>query len=266
VPTFKPLPARTTGLLIAGAGRVLAAEGRFGPANAVVFGAERDSYRFIYLHALPSEKADDASIAVRTNDRSERAFENVVLATDGSLAQRQIVGEYRLARMTINDGLGAAEADTLVASDIKVIDGTLEYAAVGPPISSAILDCQAKISANQALKAALEELKSSVRAVPAWTSRTSTVSFLTWLSESREIEIVCDGELSAMEAKAGIGIVPKGAGQQLEPLSEGYGLKLSARVQLRYLIDKSGTVRAADESPIQKSVGDLPPPGGPAPR
>jgi len=266
VPTFKPLPARAIGLLVSRAEDVLAAEGRYGPPNAVVFGADRSSYRWVYLHALPTETAEATSISIRIAGQSERSFENVILATDSSLARRRIVGEYRLARMTVNDGAGSADVDTLVASEIEVIDGTSEFAAVSVPISSTIRQCHAKITVNQALKTALEELKSSVRSTAEWTSQTTILPLVTWLSESREIEIVCDGELSVMESRAGIGIVPDGTGQQSGPPLVQYGLKLSARVRLRYLIGQSGTVRAVPEGPIQTSIRDLPPPGGPAPR
>jgi hypothetical protein len=262
-PAFSPLPGRTIGLLVGGAGPVLNREGRSGPSNVVVFARNHDSYRWIYLSAQPSELTEASLITVNTLQQGEHTFRNVVLATTDALRRRRIEGEYRLVRTAVNSGLGSLLDDSVVATELTAIDGTQEFVSVTQPIRSAIGECKEAISKNQELSNALERLKDGFRGVQRWTRSSTIIPFVTWLPEPREVEVACDGELSAVEATGGIGIVPQRSLPQPELQTE-YGAKLATRLRIDYRIDRSGTIRRA-EGQIQTSVQNFAPPGGPAP-
>lgn len=258
---FGQLSPRTNGMLVSDAEQVLAAEGRHGPPDAVLFSRDRDSYRWVYFPAIPGEISNNESITVRTKGNGEKKFENVVLATKSSLARRGIPDPYALIEFTVNGGFGSAAFDTLVASDLRRLDGTHDFAFVSQLIPSTISDCNEAIRKDKALLDAISKLRLSISSVGAWVLQTTVLPFVTWLSETRQIEVTCDGELSLIQNRNGIGIVPQLPDQRSAPGVSEYGRRLSARQPHKYSISRSGAVLALPGSPIETKIEDLPPPG-----
>jgi hypothetical protein len=265
---FGPLPGQATGLLLSGSGPalVMEAEGRYGPPDAAVFSVDSTAYRWVYLHPEPSEK-DQADLITFQTPQGEREFGPVVLATQKRLSTRHVASSNRLVRITVNQGVGSSESDRFLASDIQPIDGTNEFPETGPLIAAAIGQCENTTNGNDALRKAIDELKSSAPGSLDWALQSTVMPYVTWLSQRSEIELVCEREMRAEEAKVGIGIVPNSSGRQvaIDP-SKTYGKVLRARLQLRYMIERNGEIRRVSETGIEKAVSSEPPPAGPTAR
>lgn len=260
------LPGQVVGLLLSGRGPVLVlkAQGLYGPSDAVVFSLDNTAYRRVYVRPDSAETEGDViTFETRVGPRN---FGPVVLATQAAL-QRHISGSNRLVRLTVNLGLGSAEAEGFLATDIQAIDGTDEFPKVEPLITSATHNCETSNADSDALRHAIDELKRTAQGSSEWQVQSRAVPYVTWISWSREIELICEREMTAEEMSTGIGTVPNISGQQytIEP-SAIYGKVLRARLQVRYLITRDGQIRHLSQTGIEKSISSEPPPPNPAGR
>ncbi len=64
-PVYQPLPGHATGLLIGHCADALAAEGRFGPADAVFFALGDASYRLVFVPAERDRGGETLSLRRR---------------------------------------------------------------------------------------------------------------------------------------------------------------------------------------------------------
>jgi hypothetical protein len=255
----------TTGLLVSGAEAVLQEEGRFGPKDIVVFAKDRYPYRWMYLSALPEEKDKVGNISVETQSGSKQ-FDNAVLATKRTLAVRGFSGDYGIARMRVNQGLGSRSDDKFFADEIHLVDGTPDFVSIDPIVKGLLDRCSESAAKEGELLQALDELKKAHgSAETRWDEVRQISPRLTWSSEKHEVELICAVEAKATEDVRGIGIVPSPPFRrhQTETL---YGLQLSVQKQLTFHVPSSGKVEFENKPGVQMSVESLPPPGGTVPR
>jgi len=262
---YQSLPARAVGLLVVDAGAVLAAERRSGPSGAVLFARDGASYRWFYLPAIADEQGD--SITVTVGPGEERKFANVVLATEKSLALRNVPAGYAAVDVEVNGGLGSPAADRFVATELRVLDdGVKVPSGLDSLVREALERCRT-LPAEAGAEDVLDSLRRTTFSEGASIDReTNLVPRVTWLSQTSEVRVDCQVELVGQQSRDDIGTVPVERFAPQRSASLRHGKRLSVSIGATYMISPTGELSEESRSKLKSSVTMPPPRGGIAPR
>jgi hypothetical protein len=260
-PRFLPLPGKAIGVLVAPVEKVLKAEGRTGPADAVAFSRDGGSYRWMYLPAL--ERGQGERVSVELPDGTTRPFPNSVFASREELARRGLRGRYVLVEALVNGGMGSAPSESFVATELRTFDGP-----GGTPVLDKFADqvaerCRSDAASWSQLQDALNALTRSA-AEKSLAAKQSLFLYVTWWSLPRKVGIDCRMDLTRRETRRGIGIVPnleRAAPQEMQE----YGTELKAEKVLAYSISEAGALEMTNRGDIKTFEFRIPPPPMSAP-
>jgi hypothetical protein len=289
------LKGTAIGILLADGQPVLSNEGRYGPANQLVFASGGGSYRWVYV---PSGNGSIRNLQVPVGQKGNvQIFPSLDMANPKSVAFWGIKQPYTLVEVQINNGQGSPAGDSFVATNMKALDGTKDY-----PIQTTEVVNQLKKryadyvkEQNKAIEKAMTEAGTKyLKGRKATGPREKTeLMYLTWLPDSKTLRAhfrtkVSDGAYTWVQG----GIRPRpiplppgkkpGAQDPNSPFFAAFppppppnfkikvGTTFGVEFGMAYDVPLAGGLKAAQTQvlPIQSFVQELPPPprfgpGGP---
>jgi hypothetical protein len=189
----KPLPGKVVGLLLADGQQVLSLEGRSGPANQLVFSADGNSYRWVYVQ-VDDANPQISNLRVAVGDKGEtKQYPKLAIASLTNVKKWNITAPFTLVEVEVNDGLGSPAGDSFVATKMTVLEGTGDYPA---NVARTVADLKKRYESFQLDQAReIDEAFEKARkeaigdAKPTGPRETSTVMYATWLSETKRLQV-----------------------------------------------------------------------------
>jgi len=290
------LKGTAIGILVTDGQPVLSNEGRFGPADQLVFATNGASYRWVYV---PSENGSMKNLQVPVGvEGNVQIFPSLDMANPKSVAPWGIKQPYSLVEVQVNNGQGSPAGDSFVATNMKVLDGTKDYPIQTTDIvkelkkryADYVKEKEKAIEAEMTV-AAGKYLKGRKATGP---RERSELMFLTWMPESKTLQAhfrtkVSDGAYTWVEGGVRPGPFPlppppkNGAKGANNPFLAAFppppprkfkvkvGTTFGVEFGLAYEVPLAGGLKALQTQvlPIESFVQELPPPpgvrGGPIP-
>jgi len=261
---YGPLPGETVGMLVGDTGAALAAEGRAGPADAVLFSRDGTSYRWLYLTAKRDERGEPVTVEVGAKRGEEQTFENAVFATSEILSRRGITALYAVVEVQVNAGKGSPATDRFVATKLRLLEGTPDF----PPrtenlVQNALQRCRAEPPSEEAEHLFKRLGQEALPGNAPFERNLLITPHITWLSQERSIDVSCSIALIGQERRPSIGIVPEefsrigGIGTS--------GMQFGVTWSRSFAITATGRVDLKTETPIVPFSHMVPPRSGAAP-
>ena len=263
-PHFAPLPGLAVGVLVRDAGQVLRAEGRFGPGDAVVFGRDNASYRWVYVPAGPKEAEESVYVLVGQNGERTQRFTGVVLATTSTLRAPPGQGGFALVEAEVNGGLGSPPVESFVATRLRVLDQTPEYPLdTARIVETMVARCRDDLASDDAVKRMFESLVGAAWDAAKGVQKEILTTRVTWLAREERLRIECLVRVSHGEYRYGRGVARQDQEADSE-LDEGirYGRQVGVTATLAFEADKAGRIEPAGETAPEPFTVEIPPPGG----
>jgi hypothetical protein len=194
VPTrkFRSLPGRAIGILVSNVREVMANDGRSGPADAMAFSVDGNSYYWIYV---PSEgRPRISNLQVRVGEKGDKikVYPALDMASPSTVKRWGITAPYALVEVEVNDGLGAPADQSFVATSMKQLDGTSAYPL---KVEKVLADLTARSHKHIAgekknIEAAFEEAQKKVLKGEKYTGprTTNTLVYVTWMAKKQQLE------------------------------------------------------------------------------
>jgi hypothetical protein len=126
-PQFEPLPGKAVGVVVLDCSTLAAREGRSGPPGAVAFLRGMGSFRWMYLLAPNDPDAEDVTVGLGPDGKTQKVFPKVRLATKEMLKPLELTGPFHLVEVEVNGGAGSPPEESFVATSLQRLDGTKEY-------------------------------------------------------------------------------------------------------------------------------------------
>jgi len=263
-PHFTPLPGVAVGVLVRDAEPVLRAERRFGPGNAMVFGRDGASYRWIYVPARAGEVGESVYVLVGQSGERTQRFTGVILATTSTLRAPPMQDGFALVEVEVNGGLGSPSVESFVATRLRVLDRTPEYPLdTARTAEAAIVRCRDALANNDAIETALESVAGAISPATKGMREEVLTTRVTWLSNEERLRIECLIRVSRGEYRYGRGVVRQDqqTGSEQDPGIR-YGRQVGVTATLAFEANKAGRLEPAGETPPEPFVMEIPPPGG----
>jgi hypothetical protein len=254
---FQPLPGKVIGVLAAGGREVLAQEGRRGPADALCFGRDGDSYRWLYVPAPKKPQIGALNVRVGTKGDASKRFDRLSMANPATVARWGVAGPYVLVEAEVNGGLGAPPGETFVATQLRPLDGTKEY-----PLQVARVVGDLRRQFEAYLKdqdGAVEKGLSKARArVPdgyklAGGREQAETVFVTWLPRAEQLRVI----VMARIARKALGPVrparePLATADGTQPGTppSAAGLSVGVELGMTYDVSKKGVIESSHPVPL----------------
>lgn len=273
---FEPLPGKVIGLLVSDATAVLAAEGRFGPAQHLVLGAAGHSYRWVYVPVERNPTVRGLTIPVGV--RGEMAtYDKLSLAAPDTVRSLGITTPYALVEVEVNGGRGSPGGEVIVATSMRRLDTTKEYpldvndviAALRQKYADDLRDRTAEIdeSLNQITGTSMGKKKLT------GPRERSELLFLTWNPKSQRLRAhfrttITDGAYEyANGIRIELGAIPKPdrpttASQPRTSDGFRYGRQVRLEFGMGYEVNKEGKLVKTFILPIDTIKRDIPAPIG----
>lgn len=291
---YQPLPSKVVGLLVGNVAPTMAAEGRFGPPDAMAFSSGGGSYRWTYVPVTDKPLITGLSVPLGEKGDRRKTYPSLSMANPQTIKQWDISGPYALVEVEVNDGEGTPSEEGFVATKMTRLDGTKEYplqlAAVvkelGRRYQTWKSDNKAKLddALEEARKKALGDKKAT------GPQEVSEVFHITWLPDKDHLRAtfktkITDGAYQMSDGGPAIGpfplpVPPKGApaARDLPPAapkppppppppfrrpSVRFGTQFGIEYGVAYEVTKSGRVDRILLLPPESFKNELPPPPGP---
>lgn len=244
---FQPLPGKTLGVLVGGEA-VLALEGRRGPADAFWLSTGGGSYRGVYVPVAKKYLIGGLNVPVGQQGERTRRFDKLSPATPKTVADWGIAGPYALVEVEVNGGLGGPAAETFVATQMTLLDGTPEY----PLHTARVVEelrgqfrahlQEQKTAIALALGDAREKLPRGYRLSAA--REQEELLYLTWLPESRQLRAVFRQRMGEKAFRPEDRAAPRPPAEPGEPPPppRRAGVLLGAEIGMAYDVSRKGTV------------------------
>ena len=300
IPSRKQVELKGTavGILLTDGQPVLSIEGRSGPADQLVFSADGNSYRWVYVPTQDNPQITNLQIPLPGGQKAVYAALN--LANPRSVVPWAITQPYTLVEVEVNGGRGSPAGDSFVGSSFKVLEGTKDYPLKVADAIKAVKDRYAQdLTKKQETidKAMADGLKTALNGkAPTGPREKKDLMYVTWLNDSGTMRVhfkttISDGAYTTVGG--GIGPkdppplplpVPKGKRKiepQVEPviarvappknIQYKVGTTFGIEFGAAYVVNKKGEITGVEELAIEPFTQQLnaPPfirPGGPGPR
>jgi hypothetical protein len=268
---FADLPGKAVGLLVSGAGAVLAAEGRAGPADALVFVRGDGSYRWVYVTVHAQATINHLDLPIGDGSRTRR-FDSLSLASPQTVGRWGIRGPYTLVEVEVNGGLGSPASDSLVATDMRTVEGTSNYPLRPAQVIERLRLRYATYLKEQtrALDQALDRARrQALGNRPATGPReTSELFYATWLPDRERLQVRLHTGMTDGDYRSGIGVRrgPPPAGDvppAVPATGMRYGTMFGVEMGVTYEVSKTGNLERTDPLPIRTFQVEIPPPSVP---
>ena len=101
---YQPLPGKTVGLLVSDVAAKMGHEGRGGPADAMGFSADGNSYRWVYVPVTERPMITNLSLPVGEKGDRRITFPLLSMASARTVKQWNITVPYALIEVEVNSG------------------------------------------------------------------------------------------------------------------------------------------------------------------
>jgi hypothetical protein len=290
---YRALPGKTVGILVSDVVAMMGQEGRGGPANAMGFSANGDSYRWIYVPVEEKPQIRGLSVPVGEKGGKTRRYDSLSMASPTTVKQWGITASFALIEVQVNDGLGSPAGESFVATKMKRLDATRAYPLKLPEV---VADLRKRYATHvkeqkKAVETALTAVQKKVLKGRKVTGprETKELFYITWLPDSQRVRVhfrttQSDGAYQYAERRFGRGrggrprgilpkppaIVPPGGGKLAffppppppRPIKVRYGVTFGVEYGMAYEVDKNGKVVRVEELKVQSFHQEIPPPPG----
>jgi hypothetical protein len=206
---YEPLKGTAVGILLYDGQPVLAAEGRFGPADQLVFSRDGCSYRWVYVPVNGKAQIKDLRVPVGDKENTQfKVFPALDMARPTTVAGGGVTAKYSLVEVEVNDGLGSPRGDSFVATRMKVLDGSRQYPL---EVAKVIKQLQSRYATHvqeqsKAIEAALAQAQKKALndAKPTGPREQSQLMYVTWMPDSNQLRVhfrtkITDGKYTFVE-------------------------------------------------------------------
>jgi len=105
---------------------IVALDGRSGPADALTFSTDGNSYRWVYVPTQGNPLITNLRLPV--GDKGEtQMFPALDMANPKSVVPWGVTEPISLVEATVNGGLGSPASESFAGTSFKVLDGTKDY-------------------------------------------------------------------------------------------------------------------------------------------
>ena len=293
---YEALPGSVVGVLVGDVAAMMGQEGRSGPADAMGFSANGNSYRWMYVPPTDKVMINNLAVAVGEKGDQKKLYPRLSMASPTTVKQWDIDVPYALVEVEVNDGLAAPAIEGFVATRMKRLDGTKDYPL---KIVDVVADMRKRYrrylqDEKKTIDAALDkEAKETLKdKKPTGPRETTELFYVTWLPQSQHLRVhfrtrISDGAYQYSEGGMRRGpfplpVPPNGKpggaqGAALPPLPlppppppprfrVRYGTTFGIELGMAYEVDKKGKVDKISTLPIEGFHQEIPPPpvlGGP---
>ncbi len=294
---YQALPGSTIGIVVSDVVAMMGQEGRSGPADAMGFSANGNSYRWMYVPVADNPRITNLQIAVGEKGEQRKTYPQLDMTSPTTVKQWGIDVPYALVEVEVNDGLAAPADQGFVATRMKRIDGTKDYPLKVPEVVALLrkryqtyLQDEKKTLEEALAKEGKDALKDKKATGP---RETAELFYVTWMSESEHLRVCFRTRISDGAYEFTDGIRPRPVplplppnrkpGVQPAPLpAKGMAMKVPPPLRLRmrhgttfgiefgmaYEVDKAGKLVKVSTLPIEGFRQVIPPTpalGGPRP-
>jgi hypothetical protein len=265
----------------------MANEGRSGPPDAFAFSSGGGSYRWAYVPV--QDKPLITNLQVRTGTKGEqvKVYPSLSLANAQTVKQWDVPAGNVLVEVEVNDGLGAPADEGFVATRMKVLDGSADYAIkVADTIDQLRKRYRAYLDDQQrAVNAAMEKAQKDALGdrKPTGPRETAELMHVSWLPEGQRLRVrfltrITDGAYAygGGAAPADPLPLPPPPAKEVPPAGEGalkapppppppdrgarFGTTFGVELGAEYEVSKSGTLEGRKALPIEAFHKEIPPP------
>lgn len=268
-PGFRRLPGRAVGILSKAVPAVLAAEGRSGPPDALVFSSGGGGERWVYVPDREAPRIGTLSVPVPgAGGRAElERFDGLSLATPETVKRWGVTRPIALVEVEVNGGRGSpAGADRFVATSIKRLDGTPDYPLKPEEVVAALRARHEARLREPAEQAAIEREMEAARrkalgdARPTGPRESVETTRVTWLPDSARLRVEIRARITDGSYRSGQGTRPS-TGAPPRPATR-YGTAFGVEVGTIYEVDPTGREVSSRAVPPQTFFAHLAPPQG----
>ena len=278
----EPIKGTAVGLLVGDSAPVLAADGRYGPADALCFSADGNSYRWIYVPVNDRPRIINLRVPIGDKQNTQFVvFPALDMALPKNVAPWGITAKYTLVEVEVNNGVGSPRNDSFVASKMKVLDGTKAYPLRPAEVIkglkeryAAYLKDQAKATETALTAAQKKAIQDGKATGP---REQSEVMYVTWLTQAERLRVhfrtkIADGQFTYVEVGPRFRPNPLpppprvGQGGKIQPPPPPRfhrfktGVSFGIEFGMAYEVDKQGKLVQTRSLPIESFVDRLPPP------
>lgn len=261
------LPGKVIGILAVGDENLLKAEGRTGPRGVLYFSTGGSSYRFLYV---PDKKKPlIGGLNVRVDDKgTTRRFDYLGLATLETLRQWGVSAPYTLVELEVNGGHGSPSGEPIIATGVKVLEGTPPYQFKAAEVVEAIRQ-QHAAAVQQQSQDVESEMREARRAAlkdrPATGPREkSDVIYVSWLPQTQRLQVRLQTRISdgAYKSATTLEDVFEGLDKPVRQVEKQvrYGTSFGVLVGTAYEVSRTGKVEQSRKLPIERFQQEIPPP------
>lgn len=289
------LKGTAIGILLTDGQPILSTEGRSGPADQLVFSADGNSYRWVYVPTQDNPLITNLQVPLPNNQKAVYAALN--MANPRSVIPWAVTQPYSLVEVEVNGGRGSPAIDSFVGTSFKVLDGSKDFPLKVVDVIKQVKDHNAQDSAKnkEAIDTAMNDgaKKALNGKAPTGPRETKDLMYVTWMNETSTMRVAFKTTISdGAYTFVGGGVNPrdppplplppkkiKVGALAAEPLiarvapknmQYKVGTTFGIEFGRAYIIDKKGEIVRVEELPIEPFTQQLaPPPGvgpGPGPR
>ncbi|WP_439621932.1 hypothetical protein [Gemmata sp.] len=189
----QPLPGTAVGVLASDVAAAVAMDGRSGPPDALGFGRDGMSYRWVYLPAHGNPLITNLTLPVGVKGDKKAVFPALNMANPKTAKAAGVGTAYALVEVEVNDGAGSPPSEGFVATKVKVLDGTKEY-----PLDVAAAVERLKKTHREYADAQREAVDAGMEAArkkalgdgkPTGPQETAEVMVVTWVAETERLRV-----------------------------------------------------------------------------
>jgi hypothetical protein len=271
---FFPLPGKVTGILLRNPAEALAIEGRSSQDDQFWFSTDGSSYQSLFVPVTKNPIFSQLEASVGSQGERQM-FHNLSFATRETLRPLGIDSDIALVELEVNGGKGSPAADSLIATQLRRLDGTRDFPAMLPRLRSKVAQMyQDWISSDRRfIDAALEDAATKTLGPARATGprEQTDVFFVTWLSREGKCRVHIRTTITngAYEYEGGIRIEftpttekkPSASLPASQSTSLRYGRQFGVEFGSGYDISRNGSVEQVVHLPIETFQRDIRPRG-----
>lgn len=281
------LKGAAIGILLTDGQPILSTEGRSGPADQLVFSADGNSYRWVYVPTL-DEQPQITNLQVPLANGGKAIYPSLNMANPRSVLTWAVKQPYALVEIEVNGQLGSPAIDSFVATNFKVLDGTKDYPLQITQVVKQLKERYANDTAKMqdAIEQAMKKVSDNILngKPPTGPRQKADLMYLTWLNESKTMRVafkttISDGLYTFVEGGAipmrdppALPLPPKGKLQgglpvkpddaRIQPRNQSFKIGTTFGIELgkAYIVNAKGEVIRTEELAIESFTQVLQPP------
>jgi len=273
---YQPLPGTAVGVLAGDIAPVVALDGRSGPPDAMGFGRDGMSYRWVYVPVERDPLITNLTLPVGEKGDRKAVFPSLSMADPKTVKAAGVKAAYALVEVEVNGGEGTPAGEGFVATRIKVLDGSKAYPLDVATVVETVRTTHAGYAKGRAaavadgLDAARRKALGDAKATGP--RETADLMFVTWLAAPERLRVtfrttVTDGAyrygngVAPLDPPA-LPVVPAGGRPAPPRPPDGvrFGTSFGVEYGRAYEVSKAGEVVRTETLPVEGFHKVLPPP------